>query len=279
MVVSGIKEGVKVRDHESTMDRRKTFAKRKFAVTSYNCIVQPGTYVFPFRMPVDPARPATMKSVTLKVDYKLKAQVIGPDFLTAPVKHTIPIELLLAVSMPIVPSQMYKEQMTSTCLCYNQKNLKCTVILDKSAYIPGENIYIVVMVDASQLTNIIAVDLRMIQSIKNNRAPLHAPTQFIHQTASMPSVQAGKKTQNCVMLPIPLYANHSALCGIFLKWHFFISVILNVNCGGYFEIHVPFTIYKPPLLEPLPPIVLPDDSNTQVNNLVLLEPSKVIYPY
>lgn len=230
-------------------------------------------------MLVDPSRSASLTAPMLRIQYKLKAQVIGPDFVIVPVKHTIPIELFLAVLLPIVPSQVYKEEMVDTCCCYGGKMLKCTAITNKNAYAAGENINVTVLTDASQFTKDLNVSVKLIQNFIPNTYPEHPPSPCILQSATMPVIPAGKRVQNTVMLSVPLVINQSNLGGVYIKWHFCISVSLNATCSRSIELRVPITIYGLPKLPQLAPIVLPPGADPQVHELIILDPSKAIHPY
>ena len=284
----GIKSGVNVKDREGWPEHRKTFVKSKFEVASFNNIVEPGNYVFPFKMPVDPVRPATnfgpmtreIIAGNIKTQYKLKAQVIGPDFIGIAVKHTIPIELLQAVPLPIVPSQVYKDEMVSTsCCCYSPQNLKCTAITDKNAYAPGENLILTVLADASGFSKSLTVTAYLCKAMIWNTRPMRNQLLDYVQNASLAEIPAGKKIQSNVTMTIPTDVTQTQLGGIFMKWHYLVRVHFNVSCGGFQILDVPIIIYGMPTLQPQPTIALPPGRAPFVNEPVILEPSKAIYPY
>lgn len=230
-------------------------------------------------MPMDPSRPATLKIKGYQVDYKLKAQVLGLDFLKAPVKHTIPIEMFQAIPLPMVPSRVYMEQMTSTSCCYNQKNLKCTAITDKIAYAPGENISLTLLTDASEFPKDISVNVYVLRTLIANDLPKYPKLPIYQQSATMPAIPAGKKVQNSIVLPLPMSIEPSHIAGSAHQWHYCVRVMLNITCGGNADLRVPIIIYALPALYPLPPPALPYDANPQIFDPIVLDPSKTVYPY
>ena len=285
---TGIKPGIKVKDCDEGLDLRKTFLKQKFEVASFNTLVKPGNYVFPFKLPVDPMRPASVscpdlsgKIELIKIYYKLKASVnfLDPNLVHMPVKHKIPIELLQPIPLPIVPAQVHMDEMINSIRCFRARNLKCTAITDKNAYALGDNVKLTLLVDASDLDKDVDIFVTMNRFTIINNRPAMPPLNGTIQELELPSVPAGEKIQHCVMMPIPYICSPSNLSGIFAKWYFFLNITFTSKCRGTHQFKMILNIYAMPNLRPIPPITFPSDQEVEVRNGVVLDQSKVLHPY
>ena len=285
----GIQPHIKVTDGEKGLELRRTFIKQKYEVVAFNRQLQPGNYVFPFKMPVDPVRPAsnTVKDVgsnldIIRVYYKLKVQVNSRLFesMKMSAKNTILLEFLQAVPMPIVPLQIQGEETINTRCCYAPQSLKWNIVTDKNAYTPGETINLNIMIDASNFTSKdVAVNVKMIRYTIINNKPILADSMQPIQTVDMPPVHAGKKYHNSVLISIPMFVGANNYHGIFAKWYTYLSIGLDVSCGGSHEIRVPLTIYGLPTLGPNPPITFPPEQAVEVSQPVVLDQLRILHPY
>lgn len=276
-----------MKDCQNLFENRRTFTKIKYEIASLERQVSPGNYTFPFKMALDPTRPASMSIVSkekkcevAKIYYKLKAQVTGlPENLKS--SQTILIEMFNPIPLPIGPTHFHKEEMiSSSCFGFRTPQIiKCTAILDKNAYAIGENMTLTVMVDATNFDKNLKVSVEMIQKIINNSIPYAVPMLESIQEAEMPSVSAGKKFRHSIMMNIPINIKPTCFNGVFFKCMYYINFKIHYGMAGWMNFRVYFTIYQLPKLELAPPVSLPPALIEEVYEAVMFDPSKIIVPY
>lgn len=237
-------------------------------------------------MIVDPTRPASMsyrsddgKDELGKIFYKLKAQITGlPEDLKP--SHTILVEMLYPVPLPVVPVQVHKEEAIGKSFWSNDpQNLICTAILDKGAYAVGGNLTLTILADATNCKKDLKVLVNMEKNVFNPKIPWVEPEPEFIQEAEMPIIPAGKKIRHTIMMNIPIKTRPTMAAGVFQKIHYKMNFNIYPSSGNGMNIPIYLIIYDLPKLSAAQKVSLPPSQINEVYEPVFLNQSKLIYPY
>jgi hypothetical protein len=245
------KTKTEIREHKD----EKNFFKDHFKLIEYPGGFPVGRFSYPFqyRLPdslpgcIHKSRKGALK-MKAKIQYKMKCIVEIPGFFTHDLKVKQHLVIHEKLDKLIEPKHHHKEATVRTLCCIPRGPLRCSVWMNKNAYMAGETASVHVSVDNSSQVDVTHFTSKLIREITLEAHGHRQTFRDIICQQKYPGTQ--KLTKKDSDIPLPLFGKkghviHSSTSSRLVKCQYKMMIEMEIPWAPDLEIFSPVTIYAP----------------------------------
>lgn len=211
-------------------------------------VLNPGIYVYPFSFKLQERLPGSFNfkrgDASAKIIYKLKAEVMRPGMFQSNVKNTTIVPIISKLTRTIQKVQAVKEATVTRLCCIDVGDIKCSAILDKNAYSPGEVAHLIVSLDnTASDVSLKHVSFKLANSI---RIFAGSYSQAFKETVcknQAPGIPKGDTAHIDITVDLPRVVSSTTASSLISSLHSF-DVVMSVPCSTDITLSLPVTIFE-----------------------------------
>eukprot|EP00035_Acanthoeca_spectabilis_P021283 m.437340 g.437340 ORF g.437340 m.437340 type:complete len:437 (+) comp18101_c0_seq1:262-1572(+) len=251
------------------------FFKQRVLVYNFGGHVTEGQYTFPFQFQLPHGMPGVFNAEAGRgrrsekdhayIQYRITSECDVRGFFNFDIKHTQHMVVQQRLMQPITQLRLECTEQVTACCCFNKGQAHLAAHLDKSAYVPGENVGIISEITNTSQENFgnVRVELRRRMTLRSTNDNETETTDEKVANNTYTGVTAGevRTGANAMSLPLGLPMDISpSTQGRLIHCEYYVDVVYVASSAIVRNLHVkvPVTIYAPPppptmFVQQLPP--------------------------
>lgn len=238
--------------------------------------LNPGMYVYPFKFELDENLPGSFifkkGNASGKIIYKLKAEVARPGMFQSNVKNTAIVPIITKMPGLIQKMQATKEANVTRMCCIDMGDIRCSAILDKNAYSPGDVAHLVISIDNTSSD----VSLKHVSFKLTNHVQIRSGSYAVTQAETAcknqaPGIPKGDTAHIDITVDLPRHLT-ATTSGSLISSLYLFDVVMSVPCSTDIVMSLPVTIFAEVPAGFIENVQYPADKPPSYQNLIEIQP-------